>query len=317
MYNLPDKNLWTGRIDSKEDINSFRLHQKITCEKVDQLAEKEHDFCIIGFESDEGVRRNKGRRGAAKAPNEIRKFLANLPYHTVKGQTIVDTGNISCEGENLEAAQEELGQHIKEIFSKKATPIIIGGGHETTYGHYLGARKYIGQNARLGIINIDAHFNMRKSDLPSSGTMFRQILEQDSKAGYLCLGIQPLGNTDALFKEADRLGAKYVLEEDISIGNFTQTSQVIDRFFQEHDFIILTLCTDAISSAIAPGVSAPSPFGFDQSTVRHLLRQIVAHEKTMSFDISEVNPLVDEGDKTSRLAAYLIAEVLMSFNRKK
>ena len=66
------------------------------------------------------------------------------------------------------------------------TPIIFGGGHETAYGHYLGVRKYIGEDASLGIINIDAHFDLRPYDeQPSSGTMFKQILEHDKIVAIL------------------------------------------------------------------------------------------------------------------------------------
>ena len=86
------------------------------------------------------------------------------------------------------------------------TPIILGGGHETAYGHYLGVRNYIGKEAKLGIINIDAHFDLRPyNEQPSSGTMFRQILEQDENSSYLVLGIQRYGNTQALFDKADEL----------------------------------------------------------------------------------------------------------------
>jgi formiminoglutamase len=313
MYLLPDKNNWDGRIDSHEDKSSFRFHQMVALKDADKLTGNETAFNVVGFESDEGVRRNKGRTGAAKGPNEIKRALAKLPYN-IGTSCIADVGNIRCEGENLEGAQSELGNVVTKLLQKSAKPIILGGGHETLYGHYLGVREYLGADVSLGIINIDAHFDMRDEQTPSSGTMFRQIMEQDKKAGYLCLGIQEFGNTQSLFKTADAYGCSYVLEESIADNKFRETFEIIDTFAQKYDFIMLTLCMDSIVSSEAPGVSAPSPFGLEPKTVRKLLRYIAAKENLTSFDISEVNPLVDESGKTVRLAALLVAEVMKHFN---
>jgi formiminoglutamase len=265
-------------------------------------------FCIMGFECDEGVRRNKGRIGAAEAPKEIRRYLASIPYHFNENVKIIDTGNTVCEGTNLEAAQKELGHYIKTILQASAFPVILGGGHETLYGHYLGVRSYLGDSVSLGIINIDAHFDMRNDSLPSSGTMFKQILEEDQNTSYLVLGIQKYGNTKRLFNTAEKYNCIYILEEDIE--NYPKTFQVIDHFCKKHDAIIFTLCTDAICSDAAPGVSAPSPFGLNKKVVRNLIKYISKKTNLLSFDISEVNPLLDQDGKTSRLAAYLIAELI-------
>ena len=273
----------------------------------------ERAFSLIGFESDEGVKRNNGRIGAASAPNEIRKQLAKLPYHLDKGTRMVDIGNIACENGKLEQAQQVLGEQVAKLLHHSCTPIIIGGGHETLYGHFLGVREFIGSGASLGIINIDAHFDMRESEISSSGTMFKQILDEDQQAGYLCLGIQQFGNTKALFNIAETYGCQYIMEESLTFEDATK--KVIDEFADKYDYVLLTLCTDSINASAAPGVSAPSPFGLDPKLVRSLLGYIVAKENVTSFDISEVNPLLDEDDKTTRLAAYLIAEVMKSFRR--
>src|SRR5699024_12235871 len=79
MYIQPNNGNWSGRVDSEHDETFFRLHQMITLKKVDELGENEDAFGIVGFESDEGVRRNKGRMGADKGPDAIRNMLAKLP----------------------------------------------------------------------------------------------------------------------------------------------------------------------------------------------------------------------------------------------
>lgn len=316
MYTLPNKALWTGRVDSETDPATFRFHQIVKQSSVDELADKESGFSLIGFESEEGVRRNKGRLGAKKAPDAIRKALAPIPYNIQCSVPTVDVGNVVCEGENLEQAQAELGSHVNVLLTKSLTPIILGGGHETLYGHYLGVREFIGPDAKLGLINIDAHFDMREAEQPSSGTMFRQILESDPHAGYLVLGIQPFGNTKALFKKADELNCAYILAEILTLHNMPEMTAVIDAFSSQYDYLLLTLCTDSLAASAAPGVSAPSPFGLDPLIVRQLLRHVASKQKLLSFDISEVNPDLDIQEKTVKLAAYFVAEVMDSFHHE-
>ncbi|MBO0586786.1 formimidoylglutamase [Sporosarcina sp. E16_8] len=309
-----DTHIWSGRTDHIENRTSFRYHQVVEVIELEDLPSSPDTCAIIGFESEEGVRRNKGQLGAAQAPDALRSELAKLPWKFPVSKRLVDVGNIQYMGTDLEKAQQQLGDTIAKALEKKMTPIILGGGHETAYGHYLGIRKSIGEDASLGIINIDAHFDLRSYDeQPSSGTMFKQILEHDEQSSYFVVGIQRYGNTQELFETADRLGVKYEYEENMHIGNMDKLTVALEQFINQHDFVFLTLCTDVLNAAFAPGVSAPSPFGLDPSVVRSIIRTVTSHEKTLSFDISEVNPLLDENNRTVKLGAYLINEAITTF----
>lgn len=316
MYIHPSKENWLGRVDSPTNPLSFRYHQIVSLAEpsnieIDQNRLK--TFGLIGFQCDEGVRRNKGRVGAAEAPDKIRKALSKLPWHLTDAAELYDVGNIICEEGKMEDAQKELGKSVSLLLEKGVKPIILGGGHETFYGHYLGVRESIGPEAKLGIINIDAHFDMRPYDeQSSSGTMFKQILDQDSNCNYFVAGIQPSGNTSALFETAKQYRVHYVLEEELTFSELERTKGQLCAFSARQDYIILTLCTDVISSAYAPGVSAPSPFGLEPKLVRELIRYITSNGKHLSIDISEVNPEYDEGEKTITLAANFINEALMT-----
>ncbi|MDS8610512.1 arginase family protein, partial [Streptococcus pneumoniae] len=75
-------------------------------------------------------------------------------------------------------------------------PIVLGGGHETAYGHYLGLKSSLQPDEQLAVINLDAHFDLRPYDQtgPNSGTGFRQMAdhakEESKDFPYLILGIQ-------------------------------------------------------------------------------------------------------------------------------
>ena len=308
------EDIWLGRTDHLENRTSFRYHQIVELEQIEKLESLNETCVIIGFESEEGVRRNKGQLGAAKAPNALRSELAKLPWKLSKEKRLADIGTIKCIGNDLEKSQKQLGEVVNEVLNKKMIPIILGGGHETAYGHYLGVRNHIGEDAKLGIINIDAHFDLRPYDVQtSSGTMFRQILEQDENSNYFVLGIQRYGNTQELFDKADELDVTYIYEEEMHRGQFEQVNTALEKFIQKHDYIMLTLCTDVLNAAFAPGVSAPSPFGLDPTIVRAIIKAVTSHDKVLSFDISEVNPTMDENNRTVKLGAYLTNEAITSF----
>lgn len=306
MYKEADSEVWQGRSDHDTDHTYFRYHQVV------QIATqpKQGSIGIIGFACDEGVRRNNGRIGAKEAPTSLRKQLAPLPWRNHShDHSLIDYGDIVCEGYELEQAQQELGDKVSDIL-KTGKAIILGGGHETLYGQYLGVRKAFGPDASIGILNIDAHFDMRSYDKqPSSGTMFKQILDEDPYSHYFVCGIQQYGNTTALFNTADQYHVQYFLDEQLDSVSFT--SQLKD-FMDAHDILLVTLCMDVLNAAEAPGVSAPSPFGVSSLKVREILRQMASHKNTVSFSICEVNPLLDVNNQTAKLGAYFINEVIMN-----
>ena len=78
LWQATPANLWQGRDDSAEAPNALRLFQTIP--RAERFAPQEMpgDIALLGFACDEGVRRNKGRTGAADGPATLRRALANM-----------------------------------------------------------------------------------------------------------------------------------------------------------------------------------------------------------------------------------------------
>ncbi len=96
---------------------------------------------IVGFGSDEGVRRNQGRTGAAHAPKELRRVLAGLPAKTSM-TALADAGDVVCDDGDLEGAQAELANVVSEVLASGGRPLVFGGGHEVAWGTYSGLRMH-------------------------------------------------------------------------------------------------------------------------------------------------------------------------------
>ncbi len=114
--------VWEGRIDDLADPDAFRWHQMvqlidITSSAIKSLPKGQKGFCFLGFCCDEGVKRIKGRIGAAKAPLSIRKEMANLACHFHQKAVLFDAGDICCIDSDLERAQDELAESVSRISS--------------------------------------------------------------------------------------------------------------------------------------------------------------------------------------------------------
>lgn len=320
FYQQPDMTQWYGRIDSVDNYDAFRWHQwmqPLNLEKTTEASQRASGgvrIALLGFNSDEGVRRNQGRTGASKGPASIRKELRNLPCSFTQALKLFDAGNILCEDEDLESSQEALAIAVDRLLDMGIFPIVLGGGHEVAYGSYKGLMK---QRMTPAIINFDAHFDIRPYQTQgSSGTMFRQIYDDLIKShlpfSYFAIGIQKRGNTVDLFKTADRMGVQYLMAKDIGEGDCSDALKLFKVYLDSHEHLYLTICTDVFSSAFAPGVSATQPLGLNPERVLKFFKMAFRSGKVRLFDIAEVSPRFDNDNVTSNLAATFIFSAINS-----
>lgn len=306
----PDMNVWNGRVDP--EANTARWHQQVQ----PFIPAAEPGTTLIGFCSDEGVRRNKGRTGAAKGPAAIRKMLASLAWH--QSGSVYDAGDVVCEGEDLEAAHRALAEQVAECLAQQQLPIVMGGGHEVAFGSWSGlAQHFTAQEAtqeqppRIGIINFDAHFDLRDpGQVVSSGTPFAQIAQACEQKGwpfqYACLGVSRASNTRALFDKAEQLQVLTWEDRTMIQSRLAEMHSELNAFIGRCDHLYLTIDIDVFPAALAPGVSAPAARGVALDVIEPLIEQISASGKLRLADLAELNPEYDVDGHTARLAARLI-----------
>lgn len=312
-YSPANTTLWIGR----KSQNKLYLHEKVDFKTFGEFTGVEESaIALIGYCCDEGVKRNLGRPGAANGPDAIRMALAKMPNHLSDKTALFDVGNIHCVETAMEAAQDQLAHAVTELLQAHIFPIVLGGGHDMAYGHYNGIRQCLSaQNKTIGILNFDAHFDLRTNDSGNnSGTPFYQIAQDCKQDGkpfrYLCLGIRKDANTKLLFQTAKELSVHYVENERFTLYHLETIKNEVARFIQTVDYMYTTIDLDGFSSAYAPGVSAASPMGFTPDVVLEILKIIVDSKKLVSLDIAELNPEYDRDSQTAKLAASLIHFVM-------
>jgi formimidoylglutamase len=283
---------------------------------------------LLGAPSDQGVVQGGGRIGAALGPAAIRAELRR--YGTaynferqadLSGMALADFGDLIPDETSVEQTHDRLTEAVEAIVGLGALPIVIGGGHDLTFGAVRGSSHRA--SGAMGGITIDAHFDVRETvdGVITSGTPFRNILEKIGNVSgdhFVEIGGNGLVNAKAHYD--------YLLQKKARIFSLSETQRagigpVMEKALQiaghRTEKIFFSIDLDAIAQAFAPGVSAPSPEGLTPQEVSHAAYLAGLHPKVAYLDIMEMNPHFDHDGRTARLAAALILHFLSGVAQRK
>lgn len=291
---------------------------------------------IIGVPVDSGA----SRRGARLGPQAIRASglvgrIESLGYRVRDaGDIAAPEGSAPAAGggqvstphslEQLRAADRSLADAVERSLRSDALPIVIGGDHSLAIGALAGAARVKGPQ---GLIWIDAHADLNTPATSPTGNLhgmpvaaalgdMRGLFDpavfpspsiDASRTVFVGLrdldpgerrAIRERGMTAFTMSDIDRIGMAKVMERSIEIAARGPAS------------VHLSFDIDALDPATAPGTGTPVPGGL---TYRegHLAMEIVAESGTAhSFELVEVNPALDDGVTTARVAMELICSAL-------
>ena len=268
----------------------------------------EPDVVLIGFPSDAGIARNGGRVGAAAGPAAIRDALGRLTpdacdpgsFTAVAARTR-DLGDVAVTGD-VERDQELLGAALRPHLELGRFAIVLGGGHETAFGHFLGYERPV------SILNWDAHADVRelKDGGAHSGSPFRQAIEHPSGrcVRYTVAGLQPHSVSAAHLALVKSRG-RVVFRDELA------TSAAVAKLYDHVDgALLVSFDLDAVDGGFAPGVSAPSTNGIPVALWLEAAFRAGASASVTSADVVELSPPHDQDGQTARLAALTVWQIL-------
>lgn len=311
-----DRSIWQGRVDPEK--NSDRWHQRI--QSINEATTP--GFALVGMASDAGVARNKGRPGAQGGPDAIRRALANLAWH--RQGPAYDAGNVVCgddsAGGAMERAQEALAARAALLLDAGHLPLILGGGHDMAFASWQAVARHLDKSSespRVGIINLDAHFDLRDPQHGhSSGTPFAQIADdcvrRDWPFLYACFGISRASNTRALYQRAQKLGVRIHEDRDFQANTIGTVVDDLQRFIADCDHLYLSFDLDVLPASEGPGVSAPAARGVSFGLLEPLIDVIRDSGKLRLADVAELNPHHDIDQRTARVAARFVHQLSLA-----
>ena len=287
---------------------------------------------IIGAALDLGA----GRRGVDMGPSAIR--YAGLEERlTGLGYRCVDWGNVQTAV--LEATEEldERARYLPQILEacgqvaelvgraleEGSLPLVLGGDHSVALGTLSGLAH---ANGRGGVLWIDAHGDLNTPESSPTGNVHGMPLAaalgladgRFESDGLTLPAVDParvaivgLRSVDA--RERDRIRehgiATYTMSDIDRIGLEHAVRESLDRI-KGPGFVHVSLDMDALDPEVAPGVGTPIRGGLSYREA-HLALELVAESGLVgSFEVVEVNPILDRENATASLAVELVASAL-------
>lgn len=267
---------------------------------------------LLGFPYDEGVRRNHGRPGAAQAPTAIRRALYRLSGQPLPDHAFFDLGDIPP-APTLEAVHAAAQQVLGQVLADGKRLVVLGGGNDLSYSTCGALSRH---TPGLAAFNIDLHFDVRQAPQLTSGTPYRQLLQEGllSPDRFYQIGSLPFANSPAYRRWLEEQGVGiYTLDmlRGQGVAAFLQT--LLQHV--EAEVLFWGVDMDVVRASDAPGVSAPNPLGISGEDLCQITALAGQDRRTRILEITEVNPLHDVDDRTSRLAAVAVFYFLSGLSR--
>lgn len=220
-------------------------------------------------------------------------------------------------------ASERLAQKVDEIVGNNHFPLILGGDHSISIGSIAGIAKHY---KNLGVIWYDAHGDLNTVETSPSGNIHGMPLAANlglghplltNIAGYqpkvkfenvVLIGIRSLDEGEKiLIKEK---GIKvYTMHEIDRLGMKTVMEEAIHYLKDKTDGVHLSLDLDALDPLYTPGVGTPVMGGVSYRE-SHLAMEMLAESGIItSAEFVEVNPILDEKNKTANVAVELMGSL--------
>ncbi len=291
---------------SRQDPNDPRLGDIVLRQQEDY---PRSEVVLVGCPQDEGVRRNRGRPGAALAPAEIRlAFYRYAVSEEHAGLRLFDAGDVRL-GENLEETHDRLHAVVRHFLADGRKVVVLGGGNDISFPDCAALAAAAGT---VLAFNIDRHLDVRSDAPRNSGTPYRQLIEGGHlRRGALHeVGINTFANSRSYLQWAEEQGVRVHLLDEVRRQGAGETVRAILAEEQEAGAVFFGFDLDVVHAAEAPGVSDPSPMGLTAREVCEIADAAAADPRTRVVEITEVCPAHDMGSVTSKLAANILVRAL-------
>lgn len=278
-----------------------------------------------------------GRRGVDMGPSAIRYADLAAALERI-GHHVTDNGNVPVPLRENCAVHEpklrflscilqvagEIAAAVESSLKRGNFPLTLGGDHSFSFGSIGGAARV----KKLGVIWMDAHGDFNTTDTTPSGNIHGMPLaalcgygdprlvnlpgnanRSIDPANVVVLGARDLdGGERKLLQEA---GVSVMATELVDrIGMYEAVKRAIEIASRDTEGIYLSLDLDSLDPVYAPGVGTPVPGGLTYREA-HLACELLAESgKLVAMDLVEVNPILDEHNRTAVVAVELAASAL-------
>lgn len=251
------------------------------------------------------------------APETLRKALRRFStYDVERGSELFfavrDLGDVPVAGLSPADGFKPIRDAAAAAVAEHRLTILVGGNNAVTRpaAHALGVPL-----AKVGLITLDAHFDLRGTEAgPSNGNPIRCLLEDGMPGSNICqIGLAPFANTARMHNDARAAGiGVYTMADCLERGMHGVLNHALNRF-SHLDVLMVDFDIDAIDRAHCPGAPGARPGGMAPPMFFAAARRLAAESRVKLVDLTEFDPSLDVGDITALTAGRWVCEILAGF----
>lgn len=270
-------------------------------------------YVLIGVSENVGPQANWGRQGSENAFEAFSKIFFNTQFYPeVPLQNLAFLGQIKQVKQTSDRSEAtvmvaELDQLILEVLTQHLAPhqipIIVGGGHNNA----LPLMRWAANKGKLSVVNIDAHADLRPTELRHSGNSFSFALEEGLLANYGVFGLHEAFNNSAIRNQLTNPQISHRFYEDYLQGPYQLLDDVLGFVSHQHHAVGIEIDMDSI--ALMPS-SAFSPSGWSLDQIRALVLKLGHIKPEIAYlNLTEAAPLDERDDIiVGKALSYLVRD---------
>jgi arginase family enzyme len=254
------------------------------------------------------------------APAAVRQALRRLSTYDLEDRTsltmpVGDYGDVAVTGLMPADAFQPIVKTVSALAHDHRLTMLIGGNNAVTRpaAHCLGLPL-----EQVGLITLDAHFDMRETnDGPRNGNPVRCLLE-DGLPGrnVVQIGLAPFANTIKMHLDALEAGAAVHTIGDVRRHGIEATIATALGQLDHVTRIVVDFDIDVIDRSQMPGAPGARPGGMAVTDFFAAARLLAAEPKVRLVDLTEYDPSLDSSDLSALTAARWVCEILAGFSRR-
>lgn len=255
--------------------------------------------------------------GCDEAPSLLRQTLKRIGTYDVEiGRALFtpvrDRGDVSLAGLSIEQATDPIREAVAKSVADHALTLMVGGNNAVTRPAALGLGMPLHQ---VGLITLDAHFDMRDLDQGlSNGNPVRALLNDGLPGANIAqVGLASFANTAKMHRDAIDAGNLVVTIEEVRREGIAHAVDMALSHLHKADAIFLDCDIDVIDRAQMPGAPGARPGGMQVADFFLAIRLITADHRVRVVDLTEWDPQLDSTDLSALTAARWVAECIAGF----
>ena len=254
-----------------------------------------------------------------RAPALLRRTLKRIARYDIgMGRSVFtpvrDRGDIDLTGLTIEQATDPIRNAVEASVGEHALTLLAGGNNAITRPAVLA----LGDLGKVGLITLDAHFDMRDLDAGlSNGNPVRALIQDGLPGRNIAqIGLASFANTAKMHRDAIAAGGLTISIDEVRGGGIASAVEKAIEHTDHCKALVVDCDIDVIDRSQMPGAPGARPGGMNVTDFFWAVRRLARDRRTRVIDLTEWDPSLDPTDLSALTAGRWVAECIAGFEAR-